>query len=465
MNSARRVSPVCFTHADAPPKVSDELRRACAHFAVIPDTQPAHRPKASAPDAHILKQIMNASVVQIAGPSGAGKSTRMRGLRRALSTTRVRTMPDTLDDDQRRTAVFDLLTGDVTTRAAVLSHAGLAEPRLWARPAGMLSCGEQARLRLALTMQAANAGDVVLADEFASSIDRACAYALGRTVSRWARRSGVTLIAASAHEDLEAMLGPDLVIDAATGQPRPPRRPQTQTIVIEPGTHDDYRQLAHLHYRAASPGVVVQTLRAVRRVPPHIDASGQMLAGVLQVSMPTLNSAWRKRAWPGHFDSADKTANALGLNAQLRTISRVIVEPRSRGLGVATQLVRAYLQHPLSVATEAIAAMGSICPFFERAGMTPYQLLPDATDTRLLDALDHLSTEPWALLHARIQPGSLLMRELVTWGKARKLLPKGHVSNQDIQRLTPIAAFRLCSRPRAYAFVKGEHEDARHQDP
>jgi len=181
--------------------------------------------------------------------------------------------------------------------------------------------------------------------------------------------------------------------------------------------------------------------------------------------MPTLNAHWRNRAWPGHFDTPDKSLNAHRLNEQIRTISRVIVDPHSRGLGVATKLVRAYLEHPLTIGTEASAAMGSICPFFQRAGMTPYEIFPDQTDTRLLDALAHLSIAPESLLLIQVDPGSLLMRELITWGKARKLLPKGQPNHQEVQRLTPIAACRLCSRPRAYAFVKGEHDDARPEKP
>ena len=94
--------------------------------------------------------------------------------------------------------------------------------------------------------------------------------------------------------------------------------------------------------------------------------------------------------------------------------------------------------------------------------MMPYELVPDIHDTRLLDALRHLGRTPGSLLHARIKAGSLLARELTSWGKRRKLLGPGLIEPETLERLTPLAACRLCSRPRAYAFTKGNRGDAQH---
>ena len=462
MNWARRISPTNLTPIDAPAIHSAALVDACAGFGIVPHGRDRHPPRACVPDAALLDQVRRARIVQIVGPSGAGKTSLLRGIAGALrSTQRVIHIQPMLNPSQCKSAAFDLLTGKTPDRCAALAQAGLAEPRVWARPAGSLSTGEQARLRLAMGMQGSRVGDIVIADEFASSIDRVCAYALSRTVRRWAITNGITILCASAHEDLETMLGPELVIDVQSLKPRLPRPSIDQIIEIELGSINDYRSLQHHHYRSGQPATVVRVLRAIRHVPESIEASGRLLAGVLCASMPTLNSAWRTRAWPGVFNTASKSTNARRLNADLRTISRVIVEPRSRGLGVATMLVRAYLQDPLTPGTEAVAAMGCVCPFFERAGMTAYTIHPDPTDARLLDALHHCDCTPQQLMHADIHPGSLLERELITWGKARKLLRSGTPSIEEIQRLIPLAACRLCSRPRAYAFVKRRHRDER----
>ena len=459
MSSARRVSSASLIHVPSAPEVSEALSHACAGFGVIPATRTNMRARHTRPSGSLLQQIRPGSVSLIVGASGSGKSSLMRGLRASLRRDRVRVVPESLSASQLRRASFDLLGGEMIDRARSLSNAGLAEPKLWALPAGSLSVGERARLRLAMTMHGSRPGDIVLADELASSIDRASAYALCRTITRWVQRRKIAFVGASAHEDLESMLSPDRVFEACTGTLRPARGRHTQPVRIETGTARDYHALGHLHYRSGAPATIVRVLRAMREVPVWVDPRGEMLAGVLVVSMPTLNSAWRDRAWAGFFRTGDKRRDARRLNACIRTISRVIVEPRSRGLGISTRLVRAYLRDPLTSGTEANAAMGGICPFFERAGMTRYVLGPDMGDTRLLDALSHLRIAPAQLAHTTIEPGSLLMREMTTWGKHRKLLPPGSVSREEVQRLTPFAACRLCSRPRAYAFTKGERND------
>lgn len=459
MNSAPRVSPTTIHHVASSNNPSPELTHACAGFWVIPQPDLAHQARSTRPTNAMLDEIEPGRVLLIAGPSGAGKSSLIRGFVSHLDSKRVIRVQESLTKSQSNRACFDLLLGSALDRARSLSLAGLAEPKLWARPAGALSVGEQARLRLAMAMHNACTGDIVIADELASTIDRACAYSLCKTITRWVRTHGIAFVGASAHEDLESMLAPDVVIDAAKLSIRDPKPAQEQLIRIEPGSMEDYASVAHLHYRSGPPATIVRVMRAMRRVPRFIHPSRQILAGVLVVSMPTLNGGWRDRAWPGMFPKNDKRRNAQLLNEHVRTISRVIVEPLSRGLGVATQLVHAYLENPLTQGTEASAAMGEVCPFFARAGMTPYVLEPDIVDTRLLDALTHLDLTPAQLAHATIEPGSLLMRELISWGKMRKLLPSGSITLDQVTQLTPSAACRLCSRPRAYAFTKGEWGD------
>ena len=135
-----------------------------------------------------------------------------------------------------------------------------------------------------------------------------------------------------------------------------------RAIRVENGSADDYSLLSVFHYIAGRPARPALTLRAIDEI------SGE-LCGVLVVTMPTLNSAWRDQAWPGRYRTGDKKADAARINRELRTIARVIVDPRFRARGVATRLVRAYLKDPLTPATEAIAAMGRVCPFFASADM------------------------------------------------------------------------------------------------
>ena len=150
---------------------------------------------------------------------------------------------------------------------------------------------------------------------------------------------------------------------------------------IESGGWADYERLEVWHYLAGPPATVDVLLRAVCDALPHAKHEGPQLAGVLIVSHPTIHGWWRDLAWPGRYThrtggpSRELAANQL--NAEVRTISRVIVDPRFRALGVASALVEHYLANPRTRRTEAAAAMGGLCPFFVRAGMTEHTAPPD----------------------------------------------------------------------------------------
>ena len=66
------------------------------------------------------------------------------------------------------------------------------------------------------------------------------------------------------------------------------------------------------------------------------------------------------------------------INAHVRTISRVIVHPQFRSLGIASQLVRRVLLDCPTRYVEAVAAMGAVHPFFARAGMTMVEPVHEA---------------------------------------------------------------------------------------
>jgi hypothetical protein len=75
---------------------------------------------------------------------------------------------------------------------------------------------------------------------------------------------------------------------------------------------------------------------------------------------------------------------------ELRCISRVVVHPRYRGLGLAVRLVRAALASAATPLTEAYAVMGRVHPFFEKAGMVGYPQPRRDCDARLVAALQSL---------------------------------------------------------------------------
>lgn len=418
-HAARAPSPRCL-RAVAPFGVTVERRG--------PSRPPAPPGTAAAIDA--IRRLDAGDVALLTGPSGAGKSTLLHAIAHRLGDDAVALDgADPLASLDPRRLIADQFHGArAESIMPRLSAVGLGEARLLVRTPAQLSQGERFRLALAAAAHTAErlGARWLLIDECAAPLDRSTAMCVCGALRRWLRRRGGTLrvVAASAHEDLPALLAPQLLIRPTPTGVRlasPRRRPtlaERRRPTLEPGEIADFDALARHHYRAARPA----TWPIVWRATDHTGAT----AGVLVASHPTLNASWRGRAWPGRYDPgrspASKRRGARRLNRELRCISRVVIEPRWRGLGVASALVRAFLEHRPTPATEAIAVMGAISPFFEAAGMTPYRLHPTEPDRRLLDAVEEARVPIWALLDRasarRLLGSGWLAEELRRWRRA-----------------------------------------------
>lgn len=237
---------------------------------------------------------------------------------------------------------------------------------------------------------------------------------------------------------------------------------------VRRGTLADYHAMARWHYRAGRPATCVLVLTAWWwPAGQHTRGAGTspvpLRAGVLVVSMPTLNARWRPRATVGTSDHTDRAAAARWLNCPVhgvRCISRVVTDPRVRGLGVATMLVAAYLRRPLTTRTEAVAAMGPYSGFFARAGMTPcgssgiaaQALAPSRRDAALTAALSRhrwrtgtRGIRPWQLTDAawvarRAAGDPALADALRRWCRASRAT-------------AGVARGRACKRPHLQAIV------------
>jgi ABC-type ATPase with predicted acetyltransferase domain len=161
-------------------------------------------------------------VVFVTGPSGSGKSVLLARL--------VRLMRDGRPDGGRVVdlgglpvpgdrPVIDLPAAPLDAALGLLSAAGLADAFALLRPASELSDGQRYRLRLALALDrllADPAGDpagrILVADEFCSTLDRLCARAVAYRLRRLVDRHGLTVLAASAHDDLVEDLAPDVLV-------------------------------------------------------------------------------------------------------------------------------------------------------------------------------------------------------------------------------------------------------------
>jgi len=358
--------------------------------------------------------IAPGQIVAVTGPSGAGKSVLLREVARQVPQARWLAAAALARSDTPAVAV--LSGGSLAQRLGILARCGLAEATALVTPARCLSGGQLVRLALAEALHAAlRAGrpELVIADEFASCLDPTTARILSRQVGKLIADSPVAMLLATPHAELIPHLRPEKVIVKPLR--RPPRtlpRPSPRggrhlahRWPIERGTIGDYHALGCFHYLSGPPAChkrvyVVRRPRAAGRRKWR-DLTAAELAAVLVVSPPLPSVRGRNVATGARYCGPDRAAALELLNAEMECISRVIVHPTYRGCGLAVRLVRHALATAQTPLIEALAAMGRIHPFFERAGMTAFHLPPDEPVSRLLSAAEAIGLSPSDLAAVR----------------------------------------------------------------
>lgn len=160
--------------------------------------------------------------------------------------------------------------------------------------------------------------------------------------------------------------------------------------------------------------------------------------GIITYAMPLLNCAARKKAAGDFFSIPDKRLRLKRLNQCVRRISRVVIDGRFRGMGLAARLVRETMPLVNVPMMEAVSVMGSMSRFFERAGMRKVEIPPRPQALFLAEQLVQVGIpeDLWtnaADVHARIcaLPSSVreplekaVERFLGPYGRRRQM-PKG----------------------------------------
>jgi GNAT superfamily N-acetyltransferase len=163
------------------------------------------------------------------------------------------------------------------------------------------------------------------------------------------------------------------------------------TFSVSRGTIKDFARLERFHYRRKRPAtwagiwviIYSQAQSEISNLKSALPNSAPRPVAVAVLSYPCLNSAARDVALNLHALPARDRIDFL--NANLRTISRVIVHPQFRSLGLAVRLVRHLCQTCPTRWVEAHAAMGKVHPLFEKAGMRRFDHGPDHPAYYLLD--------------------------------------------------------------------------------
>lgn len=154
---------------------------------------------------------------------------------------------------------------------------------------------------------------------------------------------------------------------------------------IEAGTGRDYKQLAPYHYRNTGyPPAVHQVYRA------RHEPTGRTVGAIVYANA-ALNLGIRNRIFGDRYKIGGGTdtnkLRADRLNREVELIIRVVVHPTFRGTGLGRRLVAETLPLRPYKYVEMSAAMGTMNPFAERAGMTAVKVPHSEITARVLGAL------------------------------------------------------------------------------
>jgi hypothetical protein len=168
-----------------------------------------------------------------------------------------------------------------------------------------------------------------------------------------------------------------------------------RNLRIVRGDFEDYKKLARFHYRDSWPGAYTAIF-----VIKSIKSLGAESVGVIVYTMPSIGAELRNIATGNLFAGFDRKTRLSLINKNIRCISRVIIEPRFRGLGLASRLVRETMPEMNIPIIEAMAVMGIVNPFFEKAGMKAFAAKMPVRCIELIEAFSAVGIEEKELINA-----------------------------------------------------------------
>ena len=328
--------------------------------------------------------IKPTDIVLVTGDSGSGKSELLKAIKTDLGTA----AQDTKDLQTNQNQPIIETTGENTSQALqTLSKAGLNDAFLFLRTYQQLSDGQKHRYQIArLTTSPAQWW---ILDEFCSTLDRDTARIVAFNLQKQARQHHKAVIAATTHNDLLKDLSPNVHIHKHYGKQVTiryrRRKPPTQCTLtsqtrITPGTLADYKQLSQFHYRTAS-------CPAPRRI-FTLKRKNETI-GVIVYAHPPPTCFGRSKTWKGTLQQ---------LQQQVSTITRVIIHPKYRSIGLATKLVHETLPQAGTPHVETVAVMARINPFFQKAGMQHItENKPNPAVAKALQQLEQIGFNPTLL--------------------------------------------------------------------
>lgn len=311
----------------------------------------------------------------LVGPSGAGKSRALDALARRTPGARLALPLSPAELERPVLSLFDasLPSGEVLR---CLARLGLADATLWGRRAAELSAGERRRLEIARALVDAGRGALLVLDELDAHLDDTTARVLAVNLRRVVESLGLRLAASTHRPSLLPRLGAGrvTVIDDGVAEELQPPKPRPSGALLEEiavvrGRALDYEEFSRWHYLGSGrPGpceLAVLALHDDRPVGIAIFSRTHLLLSARRLALPPVY-------WPENVSRHGSAA----LNHDVRLLSRVVVNPRFRGIGVAGKLIAHGLREINVPYVECLSQMGAFAGFLTAAGFRRIGLCP-----------------------------------------------------------------------------------------
>jgi ABC-type lipoprotein export system ATPase subunit/GNAT superfamily N-acetyltransferase len=298
-------------------------------------------------------------IVYVTGDSGSGKSVLLRALKKDLGDEAIDIGDVQVD---RSKPLIETVGRTVEEGLELLSRVGLNDAFLFLRKYPELSDGQKYRYRLAKLVESGKKWWIM--DEFCATLDRDTAKIIAFNLQKLARQQRKAVIAATTHTDLMEDLNPNMHVhkrfgkEIAVSHLNPKAESECSLVremYVAEGKFENWRQLAHFHYRC-------HKVAAPRKIFCLWRKNGE-LCGVIVYTYPGPQCFGRKASGLTKYPMRE-------INKRLGTISRVVVHPKYRTIGLGVKLVRETLGLVGTEFIEMPAVMAKYNPFAEKAGMT-----------------------------------------------------------------------------------------------
>jgi ABC-type lipoprotein export system ATPase subunit/GNAT superfamily N-acetyltransferase len=317
-------------------------------------------------------------IVYITGDSGSGKSVLLKALEKDIKHDMGQSVVNMADIHvEQEKPLIDTIGETFTEGLELLSRVGLNDAFLFVRRYKELSDGQKYRYRIAKMIE--SKAQWWIFDEFCSVLDRDTAKIVAFNVQKLARKLGKAVLAATTHTDLSEDLKPSVHIHKRYGEELevnyyPNKLNRECSLVkemrIEESSVADYRKLSVFHYRTSH-------CPAPRKI--FVLKRHDELCGVIVYSWSPPNTFGRRKVWKGSFKQ---------MQNELSTITRVVVHPKYRTIGLGIKLVKETLPLAPTPCVETIAVMARYNPFFEKAGMR--KIMESKPNPNVLGAIEEL---------------------------------------------------------------------------